>query len=208
MISRCKLGLPIRIREDEGTIDFTDSAFLSGMLSLFGSKEEKLDLYISKTELVRHPEGDQNDTRVTLPENTSRDQLVAWSSTKSNNPEVNKTRLHYAKKWFINKDFLGPQIKLYLYIQANEKAPAWLYPLAYLFLFLDLIFSHLISPRNKEVKDQHEINQALCLYNAFGLIKLFLLVHPTPDENMKDYYCGWRNQKEIYEMYLKWKEKL
>lgn len=56
-------GLPVRQREN-GTIDFTDSAFLAGMLSLFG-EEQRLDMYVKDFRLVRHPFGDENDQRVT-----------------------------------------------------------------------------------------------------------------------------------------------
>ena len=55
--------LPVRQRED-GTIDYTDSAFLAGMLSLFG-EEQRLDAYVKDFQLVRHPFGGENDQGVT-----------------------------------------------------------------------------------------------------------------------------------------------
>lgn len=207
MISRCPLGLPVRIRED-GTTDFTDSAFLSGMLNLFGDVDRKYAYVSDDNTIVRHPKGDLSDERVTRSENTSRDQLVAWASTPAWGDLVRATMINYATKWFINKDFLAPHVRFYLFKQAGARAPLYLYPLGFLWMFFDLLISHAIVPRFQKVKDQHEINQALCLYNAFGFAKLLLWLHPTPDENMKDYYTRWRNQGEIYEMYLKWKENL
>lgn len=52
MIDRCPLGLPIRYRDD-GTIDFTDSAFLTGMLSLLGSTQEKPWMYAIAERMLR-----------------------------------------------------------------------------------------------------------------------------------------------------------
>lgn len=214
MISRCPLGLPIRYRTDEGTTDFTDSAFLTGMLGLFGS-EEKPWKYLELghgpygPRLVRHPVGDHNDQRVTKSENTSRDQLVAWASVKTKDEGILRARRYYARKWFINKDFLGLHVTAYLALQGKAYFLfTVLLPFALIWMFFDLLIFHAIVPRFQKVEDQHEINQALCLYSAFGLAKLLLWLHPTPDENMKDYYCTWRNQCEIYEMYLKWKESL
>lgn len=200
MISRDAQGLPIRIRED-GSVDYTDSAFLTGMLSLFGSNIENPWVYATRGGLVRHPTGDEY---VSNPANTSRDQLVAWMSSFRKCPEF----FSYTSKWFINKDFLPPHVKLYLYIKFGKKAPLWLYPISYLWMFFDLLISHAIVPRFQKVEDQHELNQALCVYHELGLIKVLLAVHPNPDENMKDYYCRWRNQEEIYQMYLEWKKKL
>lgn len=196
-------GLPVRIREN-GTIDYTDSAFLAGMLSLFG-EEQRLDAYIKDFHLVRHPFGDENDQRVTKPENTSRDQLVAWASTKDKRIFVRETIHNYARQWFINKDFLTPLVRLYLYKQCRVRPPLWLYPLAYAWMVGDLL-QHAVVPRFKRVEDQHEINQALCVYNALGLKRLFLAIHPSPDENMKDYYTRWRGQDHIYKMYLAWRD--
>jgi len=215
MISRdIILKLPIRIREDN-TIDYTDSAFLCGILSLFGSEmdRDKLYNYIhSSNALVRHPLGDANDQTSTHPQDTSRDALVAWSSTKTDNPSVNAARLSYARKWFINKDILLPHVRVYLYKQAQAKVDwynLWMYPLAYIIVPLDILYTAAIA-RTQTVKAQHELNQSLCLANSYGkfFLKMLLKLHPTPDENMKDYFCSWRNQSEIYEMYLAWKAKV
>ena len=213
MISRDAIGLPIRIREDN-TVDFTDSAFLCGMLSLFGSSSDKalLAKYTKSSQLIRHPTGDQLDQSVIDPISTSRDALIAWSSTKVDDEQVNLTRLNYARKWFVNKDILLPHLKLYLYRQSGHKVDwynLWLYLVAYKFLLLDILWFCLVS-RFQTPEKQHEINQMLSLANSYGRfwLKLFFLLHKSPDENMKDYFCTWRNQSEIYDMYLEWKGSL
>ncbi len=206
MISRDSNGIPIRYRFEDGSIDYTDNAFLTGMLGLFGSKQEDQIRHLDENlMLVRNPHGDEWSSSCL---NTSRDQLVAWASVKGLGV-VGLVMLQYAEHWFINKDILMPHVRLYLYRQAWVKAPLWLKALGYPMMFLDIIFFCLTS-NMKKVEDQHEINQMLCLCNSYGrwALKLFFKLHKSPDENMKDYFCNWRNQCEIYEMYLNWRKGL
>jgi len=204
MISRDTTGTPIRYRED-GSIDATDSSFLTGMLGLFGSDEEDQRRHINNDlKLVRNK---NLDAWSKSPLNTSRDQLIAWASVKAKDPITRLVMQDYASKRFINKDILLPHLRLYLYKQAESKAPLWLRIVGPIIMFLDIGLFCTIQ-NTKKVEEQHEINQILCLCNSYGkwALIMFFELHNTPDENMKDYFCGWRNQGEIYEMYLNWRK--
>ena len=210
MLHRDELNLPFKYRRD-GSRDITDSAFYTGMLALFGSKEDKEQLrkYVvtrayeeNYNEILRHPKIDQEPKRYT----TSRDQLIAWSSIKTDDRRVNGARLNYARKFFINSDYLLPHIKLFLYRQSGHEAPIYLIPIAYASLVLHLLTA-IVPSYFQRVEDQHEINQNLCLFSSYGKgwLRLFLWLHKSPDENMRDYWETRRGMGKVYEMYLKWK---
>ena len=203
MIHRDELNLPFKYRRD-GTRDITDSAFMTGMLALFGSEEDKsqLDSYIFAGELLRHLYINNEPKKY----DTSRDQLIAWSAKKTLNTKVNDLRYKYARKFFINSDYLLPHIKLFLYRQSGHEAPIYLVPFAYAFLVLHLLTA-IVPSYFQSVRNQHEINQNLCLFSSYGKfwIRLFLWLHKSPDENMRDYWETRRDMGEVYEMYTKWR---
>lgn len=175
---------------DPSYCDGGDSCARTGILAAAGSNLDKnnlgLFIQLKTNELVRHPtQADWND-----PRNTSRDNLVQWAVGQS---VVQKdVLLQYAGKWFINKDFLDPLVRLYLYKCAKAKAPIHLVLLGYSLLALGMLWNCFIKPTDEQ-------NQFSCICYVMGPLwsKLHLKWHPGLYTNLKEYWCGWRDQPEI-----------
>lgn len=186
-----------------------DSAFATGIMAFSGSKldQELMPYFVfDNFFIVRNP----YQERWNRPELTSRDQVIAFfaglpefkffQAPNRFDLKVHLLRscLHYAKSWRVNSDILSFNHKFYLYKCANATPPPWLYPLAYLNQALDLLWSCFIKP-------DHEMNQSIVMNCVFGKrwIRFLYKWHPDLEKNVKDYFCGWRNKCEVYEMLWK-----
>lgn len=208
MLKFDELRLPFRENPD-GTTDFTDSAFMTGMINLFLKKTsliENIDYvfrcdrlkYLKDWKIVRHPSADIQNLDL------SRDQLVAFCST-----EINDLRLMYTVRkiaWSgrCNKDILLPHIKEYLLMQTGAISEPSYFSKA--LLVADITYFAAFNNKLRDVKKHQEVNQLLCLCNAYGpkYLKLLYKLYDV-DANQKDYWTRWRGMNDVYEMYLNWK---
>lgn len=170
------------------SMDGGDSAARTGIAALkLEADVLNLERFMTKSGLlIRHPkQADWND-----PKKTSRDQLVQFcvSDNKVTALVANK----YKDRWFINKDFLDPSVKLYLYACAKVAPPFWLNTIGCMWLFLSFIW-------NTEIKRWDEKNQFACMCIRFGPQWCHMLIrqHPNISKAIMDYWSGWRDQKEL-----------
>jgi hypothetical protein len=191
MIVRDHLGIICQHSHDNPAfMDGGDSAARTGIMALDGAPDSTL-LYAFVDEfnkLVRHPEQPNwNDHR-----NTSRDQLVQYSVSMAWSPMIKK----YADGWFINKDFLSPLVRFYLYKCSGYKAPKWIELLAKIEMFFSLIW-------NTKIKPNDEMNQFACVCIKLGYAKELIEMHPNIFKNIREYWGGWRDQIEVGEVLIK-----
>jgi hypothetical protein len=142
-------------------------------------------------QLVRHPTAEGfND-----PAETSRDQVV--QGLVANVPELRSAALYYAKKGWVNKDYLSPEVRYYLYKLAKIEPPLWVKLLAYPNLVLSMVWNSFIKPREEQ-------NQFICILTQYPpvFMSAFFLTHPSLRTNLKDYWSGWRDQPEIEQAFL------
>lgn len=166
--------------------DGGDSASRTGIMSLNSLLDSSLlPLFITETnELVRHPTQKKwND-----PKETSRDQLVAYFVSIRNSAVAHK----YAKQWFINKDFLSPIVKLHFYKASGFSAPIWLKVLGKIEMALAMYW-------NTKIKPDEEMNQFTCVCIRLGYARELFVKHPNLVKNIREYFSGWRDQREIGE---------
>ena len=180
-------------------LDGGDSAFSTGMMSLWGSEQDTnlLSWFIvpESFAICRHP----NDPKWKDPKLTSRDQVVAWAAGIQS-PYRTMVMFHYAESGKVNSDILSPLVRLYLYEKSGVKAPFWIRTLGKAMLHADLFW-------NAKIKPDHEMNQSICIHHHFGTLPLLLKWHPDLIGNMQDYYCGWRRKPEMFEQFLKFIER-
>lgn len=187
MIVRDKFGIIVQHPDmDEG-----DSASRTGIMALCGSHEDQelLWLFTHNLTFVRHPFAEKWNKASQL----SRDQLVciAAGTTTKKSLLLKETCLAYANKWFCNKDFLDPGVRLFLYKCARAKAPWHIRLLGPIFLRLSILWTCL--------HEKEELNQLLCICIVMQgkyLTRLYEW-HPSSYKNVMDYWGGWRDQAEI-----------
>lgn len=199
---RDKHGIIIQTAtEDLAYEDGGDSAFSTGLMAMTGSEEDinLMHKFVDSTlKLVRHP---YQPPKWTDSKETSRDQTIAFYRGL---PELKRTSesstyylarvacLHQASNWFVNKDILMPDVRMYLYKCAGSKVPPLIalfgWPLAFITLLWDCF-----------VKPDHEMNQSICKNTIFGKwwIKTLLKWHPNLYGNVNEYFNGWRDKHEI-----------
>ena len=191
-------------------LDGGDSAFSTGMMSLWGSEQDTnlLSWFIvpENFSICRHP----NDPKWKDPKLTSRDQVVAWAAGV--HTDYGKRVIYeYAKSGKVNSDVLSPLVRLYLYGKAGEVAPLYVrvLGLALLSFFPFFLIKNFLLDLawNTKVKPVHEMNQAICIHHYFRTLPLLLKFHPDLIGNMRDYYCGWRRKPEMFEQFLKFIER-
>lgn len=197
MIKRDSHGIIVQHNVDyPDYLDGGDSAARTGIMALCGSEQDQYNLsYFSDYtfKLVRHPH--QNQWKDSSK--TSRDQLIQWAAGVSRCPTKMCVIvcIRYSESWFINKDFLSPDVLLYLYKCISRKAPMWLKITGYPMMFLSLLWSCFIVPNSEQ-------NKIFCMCAVMGDWWLEKLVawHPNLACNMMIYWCGypWRDQVEIY----------
>lgn len=188
------------------SLDGGDSAFTTGILAFSNSLLDRqlLSQFITiDYKLVRHPY--QTTNTGTAPHNdpssVSRDQVIAFFAGLyvEKDAIVSIAAEQYAAKWFVNKDFLAPANRVYLYKLASAEPPAYLYPLAYLNLVLHLIWAATIMPKDDE------LNQTALTCAVYGRswLKLLLILRPDTYKNITEYFSGWRNKPEIGKLFVK-----
>lgn len=202
MIKRDKYGIICQHHKDspdDGYLDGGDSCARTGIMGFFSSDDIKIHrLFLVPLtvngdtifQLVRHPYQDEWNK----PESTSRDNVVQYFACKY----MSMDAFTYANKWFINKDFLDPAVKLYLYKSSPKPAPWWLEKLGILVMWASMYF-------NTCVKPDEEMNQFTCMCIKYGpeWSARLLSWHPDIEKNIRDYWGGWRDQPEVGEALIK-----
>lgn len=187
--------------------DFGDSCSRTGIMSMTGSAvdSKNMPLFVVNNRLVRYPYKYQksepvNGSLVLLPAEyhfndsslTSRDNLVQWAAGDNSSVIVRNCILSYAQGWFINKDFLDPSVRLYLYKRAGAEPPLYIKLLGYPLLFMSMFW-------NSKAQPNQEMNQFTAIMISMGQewIEGFSALHPDLVGNILSYYNGWRDQPEI-----------
>lgn len=192
-------------KEDPHYCDGGDSAARMGIHHLH-TQNEFLDNCVivqnGKAKLVRNK---YQPPKWNNPKETSRDQLIQFCvAAHAGNFYAFAIASAYQRSHFINKDYLNPAVRLYLYACIKEKPSLFLLVTGYLFMWGELLWTCFVKPHD-------EINQFCCL--AIGLrrygnwLDLLYKWHPNPNKNIRDYWGGWRDQIEIGEGFLKSIEK-
>lgn len=208
MIIRDKYNIIVQ----QPDMDGGDSAFATGIMAGCGSELDTSLMYLFTTRfltgIVRHPYQTTNTGAAPHndPGSVSRDQVIAFFFGLANEQYIeqilkesfNVVRfvcIKYANSWFVNRDFLSPMYRVYLYKLARQKAPLYLYPLAYLNLTLHLIWTRFTD---------HEMNQTVLTCVVYGKpwLKVLKLVHKDLYGNIREYFGGWRSKPEIGELFI------
>lgn len=201
---------------DTGATDSMDSARLAGMMCL-ADHEQTPDLrnYVIGGLGVRHPAFYPANN----PWNFTRDQLLPLAAGLSNQMHIyaGSRDLYFAvknrnwrcqniekdfpgsiKKFPDGADFLLPQHILALTICADIKPSRCLSIFGRIFLFLDILFNALFTPRR-------EPNQLIAILIVLGpfWVKLYKLVVRKWRLALTDYWSGWRNEKVLAQMLIK-----
>lgn len=183
MITRDEHGIIVQ----HPSMDGGDSLSRTGIMALCGSEQdrEKIPFFEAKgAVLVRHPyQSKWND-----PNKTSRDQIVCAAASGL----LKVPAWNYARTGKVNKDFLMPAVRLYLYKCAGSEAPLWIRTLGKVNLFIDLVW-------NTKIKPNDEMNQFACICIVMGpwWCDKLLSWHPDVIGNINGYWGNWRNQPEI-----------
>lgn len=197
-MKRDQYGIIIQT-EESNYADGGDSAFSTGLMAFCGSHQDikLMNLFITgDSRIVRHPFQDANTG--THPHNdprsVSRDQVIAFFAGLkwSGSVFVRQACINYAKGWKVNRDILGPAHKYYLYKCAGVKPSKVLTFFAYIHQGCSIVWDCFIKPNSEK-------NQSVVMNSVFGDNWLAFLCrnHPNIFNNIKDYFNGWRDKKEI-----------
>jgi hypothetical protein len=187
MIKRDLYGIIVQHNKHDASYgDGGDSLCRTGIMALCGSGIDKNVLWLFSTMngMVRHPF--QKEWRSEVE--TSRDQIVCGLASG----DLPSSALRYAKSGKVNKDWLDPSVRLYLYKIAGKKPPLWIKSLGWPWLYLSLLW-------NTKIKPDHEMNQFACICIVMGKwwSKKLIEKHPDIYKNIMEYWSGWRDQEEI-----------
>lgn len=187
-------------RDYPAQADGGDSASRTGIMALCGSYVDKqlLSKFITNDwKLVRHPTQDKWNN----PKLTSRDQLICWAAGLHNDTTQWLTIREYSKKFFINKDVLPPDVRLFLHLISNKRPSSALKFWGNLFLAAHVYY-------NTKIKPDTEQNQLICMLLALAkvdarydkLLRKYIAQHKTLGTNLLQYWGGtpWRDQVEIF----------
>jgi hypothetical protein len=195
------------------SIDHGDCAARTGILAMCGSEIdiELIPKFIKGGLLTRHPTSTVNTGTAPHndPKSLSRDQLVGWAAgvdfTKIKSLEdaynVQDCLYHYAKEGWVNADFLPYDVRLFLYLKSKLSIPWKIEKIGMLWLPVSIWWQ---CKHNSD----HELNQLICVLSKFDKKYMRMMVshHPDWKKNLRDYYCGWRNLPEMYELLVKFVE--
>lgn len=193
-------------------LDFGDCANRTGIMALCGSKQDQkllTSFYIGNGYCVRHPFQEPHNTANTF----SRDQAIPYMAglykaryyetanavlkrIMSNSCFMSNTHFHPSliKKEFPHEpDFCHPGVIWHFILCAKAYRLYWIAPIGYFFQILDLLWACYVKPFDEQ-------NQNFCMFYVSGLLGLYLRLHPDFDKAMSDYWRGWRDQKEFYEI--------
>lgn len=213
MIVRDEHGIIVQHNLDHpDQADGGDSASRTGIMALCGSSIDasRLAAFMfwggGKMGLVRHP----TQTKWMDPRLTSRDQLICWAAGFSA-PASSIYRFaclrRCARAWFINKDFLTPDVRMFLQymykpssISVASKVLGNFFLLAHVLLY-------------GAFKKDAEQNQLVCMLLALSkhgtwyqkVLRWYIKLHGRLKENLLHYWGGkpWRDQEEIAQAMIK-----
>lgn len=179
----------LELPKDQGATDLNDSARLAGIMTTF-EWPQKVDCskYVVNKKYVRHP-NEKNYISF------SRDQftcLIAGLYKQG----------HYGlvdSKFIDGKDFLSPSVKGHEQRCKNKKS-SWIQDQVFWF---DILWACYIKPTS-------ENNQLLCMLETHydkKYIKFYLKNCKVWRENIRSYWCGWRNEPELAEHIIKFLER-
>jgi hypothetical protein len=186
---------------------YDDSAARTGIMSMCGSQIDTDNIHKfldgMNCKIVRHPDHAwAND-----PKNTSRDQLVQWCAGIRHPQSTMPVAFYWSNKWFINKDFLSPDVRLYLrktsYFDASPMLEFW-----------GMAFHYAAILWSAYVDRKEECNQLICISMRLGTIKFLVKHKKNLFEVIREYWgddvkrdltypdIGWRSQPEISQMII------
>lgn len=142
-------------------------------------------------EVVRHP----TESLFNTADKTSRDNIVQFFCADMDSQRA--SALHYAEKGHVNADVLMPDVRFYLYKVARKEAPALIKYLGPLWLKGAILWASYIAP-------DEEVNQLACMVSVLEpkYASMLLKHHSKFEANLKEYWDGWRDQKEVGEAIL------
>ena len=203
MIVRDNLGFIIQ--HPRGYLEGGDSSRSTGLMSMSGSEIDSLLLPDLEKDglLTRHPEYNPNSfTRDQLlpviaglyvSSQTSVAKRVFWSHAKRGFFCQNSHDIYGNKKGPFQRDILNPAHIGALAIAARIYPLYLLAPIAWVFLFFDIVWHSVYSYR--------EQNQIISLVRVYGKFwtKLYTKINKKWVGGTNSYWSGWRDQKEIGE---------
>lgn len=182
--------------------DGGDSSARSGILSLeYPEHKKNLPLFIKDGGLVRHPYQTDlvNKYAANDPRGISRDSVVQYTvGVDDTMPEAQAVLLNYAEEGRINQDFLGSDVRLYLYKAAGKEPPYKLANQGKKWMYISMTW-------NTEMEPDKEMNPFACMCIRLGnpWAKELVEYHPNIAANIRSYWSGWRDQSEIGEILIK-----
>jgi len=215
---------------DPAYLEGGDSARVTGIMALCGSNMDKalLPVFVIYPEGygVRHPFQqlikDESGQTIQLnnndPGSFTRDQALClmaglWSAPEYNENFTNLFFWSHAKRlffgqntldqegnkkpWYKSRDPMHPGQIGFMIQAARIK---WLYPIlpiCWLFTILEILVNVYITPNR-------ESNQLLCTLVVTGkwALKLYTKLHPNWKMPIIEYWSGWRDQKEIGDLFI------
>lgn len=187
MLTRDTNGIWCQPQEEEPRLDGGDSCARTGILSLEIELDKRnMPLFCigviseDRWELVRHPYQNHKTKEgkiFNLPQHTSRDNLIQWAvGVDENSPQICRdVCLYYAKKGWVNKDWLDFACRLYLYGRAGVKAPWHIEFLGKQNMKLSMWWNC------RAANADEEINQFSCMCMRMGQSYAFELVTRHPN---------------------------
>jgi len=178
----------------------TSLAVIGGIISdkllgyfLVQERHNELGNYLLSNKVIRSPSSKEYSD----PKKTSRDQLICFMAALAltNHKYVNKNIMYCSYKYRINKDLLiSPSIRWFMRKCEGDDYYSWL---GDKMIRLDIWW----ASKNTD----KELNQLFCMCLVLGkdYVKLLCDSHPDWRKNLRDYWCGWRDQAEIGEAFIK-----
>ena len=166
------LGLP----KDNGATDLQDSARLAGISTAFGYITFECDKYVVDGKYVRHP--------LEVKYDFSRDQAICLMAGLA---AINRQDL-IDPKYITGKDILSPSVKGYIRTLKGQSPNI----LQNLWLTFDIMWAAYVKP-------DAELNQLLCMLIVAPpkYLRLFTKHHKTWDQNVTEYWSGWRDERGL-----------
>ena len=205
MLKRDNLGIIVQHSHDPSYSDGGDSSNRTALLALSGSKIDSfvLPLFVQDGLGRRHPSQAPYDD----PRSWTRDQLIPTIAALAGTKQAKDLFWSHAKRLFIcqnshnielipkkwyQRDILSPSHVGHLILSARIYQLYSILPIYYLFLLLDLVW-------NTKAQPKEEQNQFISMLVIAGKpwLKLYKKMHPSYQDNLYSYWCGWRDQKEI-----------
>lgn len=201
MIVRDHLGIIIQHdHADPLYADGGDSSRSTGMLALFGSKEDKIALsfHITAKGFVRHPRQEKWKD----PKDFSRDQLLCLAAGLHASKKSDEVKKHFYRQYWKgicdNGDLLGPEFYFHVILCGRIYWLYFMWPLGILAQVIHIVYTTQIAPRQEQ-------NQTIAMAKVSGLLWLWAWLHPDWKASLDDYWSKYpfRDQKEIADIIIK-----